>query len=106
MNPTPEKPTLKSLIKYFINKFRAIPEERWCVFTMVNDKGQRCALGHTTLDGTWSTATNETKQIELIFRGRSNDIANINNGVSVNYPQPTPKQRVLAALNDQLRKEL
>lgn len=124
-------------IQYFIDKFEAIPEEKWCTHTQQNDKGQRCAFGHcmpleelqTGSNSTrYGTETEEGKALyklrfplvgtvvyfmgmlsrEVITQGT---IACVNNGemhpkvgdeirvIKIsNFPQKTPKQRVLAAL--------
>lgn len=101
----PTKPTRKSLIKHFINKFEKIPEEQWCAFTTINAQGQRCALGHTMTDGTWVTRTAETDNLISLFGRHEENIPDINNGRFSRYNQPTPKLRVLAALRDKLAKE-
>lgn len=32
-------------VEYFIAKFEAIPEDKWCVNTQEDEKGRRCAAG-------------------------------------------------------------
>lgn len=109
----------KFTVDYFLKKFEAIPEELWMV-KYFSDGTRCCAQGHCMTkeltqrirDGYKSTVSDEApKQPEwqgllLIFSngGLLGDarqvIAKINNGNDPNYQQPTPKQRILAALAD------
>lgn len=95
-------------LDYFIKKFEAIPEEKWTTKSYGSD-GVHCALGHCM--GNKYTLTNS--EIETLVKltglcfgytefegGDSTLIANINDGLNSNYKQETPKQRVLAFLND------
>lgn len=105
--------------QYFINKFEAIPEEMWCSFRQVNEQGQRCALGHFMPAGAtpfeaYGHKTEEGIAAGKLFRGiivethkavdpkeqGQMNIVVINNGEVPEYQQPTPKQRILAALRD------
>lgn len=104
-------------VQYFIDKFEAIPEEKWCIGIQVDEEGRRCALGHflpkeyintrvwlnaPSLNG-YSTCGAETKEgraMCILFPGGAHGIARINNGYNIVYQQPTPKQRILAALRD------
>ena len=120
--------------QYFINKFEAIPEEKWCTYSVDNRMGQKCANGHCGVYGQTmrfgdliisrqlviseeSTALQrvlsplevpiiEGKELEYDMtseeRGYSTKAALINNGECPKYQQETPKQRILAALNDVL----
>lgn len=84
-------------VNYFIEKFEAIPEEKWCVGDfVVGDKC--CAFGHCgvtkgTLDSPESIA------LSRIVKDTRRFIM-LNDGDHQLYRQPTPKQRVLAALRD------
>ena len=113
--------------QYFIDKFEAIPEEKWCVRYWINAEGQSCANGHcgvrrTIVDNSpWTHIPEEAKYLYRIFKNlevtpipsamRYGDLSEsgdeycvkaalINNGDSVEYQQGTPKQRILAALRD------
>jgi hypothetical protein len=83
---------------YFIAKFEAIPEDKWTTRHYRNDEGQCCAVGHCLpLTGTQS----QEKSDFLILGHRSYlNFIEINDGRHSRYQQPTPKQRVLAALKD------
>ena len=127
---------MKYTIDYFINKFEAIPEDEFCVGHFKSEDGRRCFLGHTmstemiykvlSAGGDDTGCTNyqfteyelkhkmaETKALcVLIADGRKDKGAGshrailINNGKHPDYQQPTPKQRVLAALRDLKSKQV
>jgi hypothetical protein len=79
---------------YFIAKFEAIPEEKWTTRMYISRNDQRCAVGHCLLD--WMKMTEESRKLEDYLP----DVLHINDGEDWRYPQPTPKQRILAALRD------
>lgn len=81
---------------YFIAKFEAIPEELWCtgVFTL-GDK--HCALGYC---GQTNHVPFTDEALALIDILQPRTVDGINDGDWERYPQPTPKQRILAALRD------
>lgn len=88
-------------VDYFIDKFLLIPEGMWCTETYNNGMGQSCAYGHCGCTG----LTNEeydTEEAEdlftLIYKRFKKDVSTINDEKSKEFPQPTPKQRILAAL--------
>lgn len=83
-------------VDYFIRKFEAIPEERWCVYVTDDGNGRHCAYGHCLHN---DAVTPESMALIELFPLNEN-AAVINNGHSPRYPQPTPKQRILAALHD------
>jgi len=95
-------------VDYFINKFEAIPEDLWCIDVLFDGYGRACAYGHCDdaesevfeqLDYEFGYLIN--KGTFLLNRRRQDTIfADINNGCYSNYQQPTPKQRILAALYD------
>lgn len=84
-------------IDYFINKFSSIPEEKWCADHFVNGK-KHCALGHCGQDP-FTGRTEESHSLINLFPHKQS-VSAINDGGNEDYQQPTPKQRVLAALND------
>ena len=113
---------MKSLIKEVVTlivHFSPIPEDKWCVGTRDNGQGQRCAHGHCYKS---NESMKEANQMEKFLWRLSRKhlgyfgIALINNFQSNlyikgdyfnhGYNQDTPKQRVLAFLNDCLKKEL
>lgn len=94
---------------YFIAKFTAIPEELWCENDYEKHNGQRCVMGHCGKDLKNEFGdTEESKALRLLLDptreknpGHAEDI---NNGLE-SYLQPTPRARILAALNDIKAKE-
>ena len=99
-------------VDYFIKKFEAIPENKWCINSrgeIVGGIEQRCALGwcYPTFQEAKRTENywNEDSLEDKALMGMFKSVLNIkpplvNNGLAKNYPQPTPKQRILAALYD------
>jgi hypothetical protein len=102
-------------VDYFIKKFEAIPEEDW------NDNATACAYTHCGQYG--HGYKNECPALSELFKkihykskcqqhrdaigenyhGWSYMVVSINDGLTSNdtpYQQPTPKQRILAALYD------
>ncbi len=101
-------------VDYFIDKFEKIPEKDWTIGIQQNGYGQRCAFGHCMpielkINGNMSCTgfgddTEEGIALIRVFRPiKSQDwtsVALVNNGEHLLYRQPTPKQRILAALYD------
>ncbi len=97
-------------VDYFIKKFEEIPEEKWTTHVQQNDRGQRCAVGHCApsnatcnmLGSNGGAVVEEGRAliniIGILRPNSSNKVAPINNGDDERYNQPTPKQRILAAL--------
>ena len=88
-------------VDYFIKKFEAIPEENWTV-GVYEDGDKCCAMGHCGIRDDFSVPdTYESRELfRLIFSNYSCHVTNINDGEIEGYQQPTPKQRILAALYD------
>lgn len=98
-------------IQYFIDKFSAIPEDKWCSYTQQDNQGRRCAIGHCLptkerrmlKSGDYlfpedGSATEEGKALNILsLQCLGTYIAMINNGNDHRFQQPTEKQRVLAA---------
>lgn len=96
---------MKYNIEHFIWKFGRIPERSWCTKKYVKDNAH-CALGHCGV-GALNDApevTVEALDLAGLFGGYV-AVAKINDGKDQRYLQPTPKQRVLAALHDLKAKE-
>ncbi len=102
-------------VDYFIAKFQGIPEGLWTI-KRFRDAGSYCANGHCgVIDG---EPTAESMALVKVFsdlsvtqiRGEqpfdfghrhfSVKAVAINDGFTYEYQQPTPKQRILAALYD------
>ena len=110
-------------VDYFIRKFAAIPEEMYTVGTLGYPGGPRCAnghcMGHPDLNDRY---TEEGAALYRVFQPlrvhryeNGSEITNeernsagrycfkadrINNGLTREYRQSSPKQRILAALRD------
>lgn len=121
-----ETPDLKNIytVSYFIKKFEAIPEWLWLIGSQgeIENKGEypHCALGwcrnkygnygYTDVQNNGDPLSEETEGSSLAklfynhgiyFEGRdAHGVAFVNNGEHPKYQQPTPKQRILAALYD------
>jgi hypothetical protein len=79
--------------EYFIAKFEAIPEEKWTTDTYRDAAGRCCALGHCKEGIEQRELSNR-----LLMVGAS--AIQVNDKKNRRYQQPTPKQRILAALRD------
>lgn len=86
-------------VNYFIQKFEAIPEDRWCIQTRDDGEGRHCALGHINVDQYKHPEETALRHV-LGDSGMNMIVVGINNGDNEKYQQPTPKQRILAALYD------
>lgn len=80
---------------YFINFFEKIPEEKWCVGAMF-EGGKACAQGHCI--NHYSGSDNLRQSLLDLFGTYSLVVIRVNDIQSDEFPQPTPKQRILAAL--------
>lgn len=85
---------------YFIKKFEAIPEWLWYQGDYFNpdNKIQMCALGHCGERGRPDELVEEGRALDLLFTSSGINVANVNDGNDCKFQQPTPKQRILAAL--------
>jgi hypothetical protein len=97
-------------VDYFIRKFSAIPEYKWFVGDysdghLIDPKC--CARGHCGKRRFGVVCEEDDALLKLFDFNLLNRqcIAHINDGRDKNYPQPTPKQRILAALYDIKRKQ-
>jgi hypothetical protein len=90
-------------VDYFIYKFEKIPEELWCMDEYHNSLGQSCALGHCgySNENACNSENEQTESLLTMFLDYlSVGVVSANDGESYKYKQPTPKQRILAALYD------
>jgi len=107
---------MKYTVDYFIEKFRSIPPRKWRTHMLLDEVGRKCANG---LCGVTCEliATDESKALKELFSvltlSRTNGtkmdpdysdysikVEYVNDGIVNEYRQPTPKQRILAALYD------
>lgn len=85
-------------VDYFINKFEAIPEDQWNVGDFYNEERTKfCAAGFCGEDKFNRTEESSSLYIVFAYTGLG-DVGEINDGRSELFQQPTPKQRILAAL--------
>lgn len=108
---------MKYTVDYFIDKFSKIPDSKFISGLQCDNKGNHCAYGWCATKFYYSSSGNghETEEgqaltklftiPELQYLDLAGEIpegmpARINNGDHPKYQQPTPKQRILAALND------
>lgn len=81
--------------KYFHLKFEAIPEKYWTSGIWWDEKFAGCVI--------WHLKTEDERSALFILIP---NIMGINDGHHIKYRHiPTPKQRVLAALEDAIQKE-
>lgn len=103
-------------VNYFIKKFEAIPEDKWIVGSLFSGD-KMCAAGHCGVRANDNFECLENKEalslIDLLLTVTITQISDIryysiifktvalvNDGDCKEYQQPTPKQRILAALYD------
>jgi hypothetical protein len=80
-------------VDYYIGRCEALPESEWCTGTVLNAAGQCCVIGHFFHDG--------IDGLSRAFKGVLDlSLVKVNDGEEARYQQPTPKQRILAALRD------
>ena len=115
-------------VDYFIKKFEAIPESKWTTGVFRDFFNNRCAMGHCMpsriiAESTKDKYRNEDMSLKKTFtkkfkeelyecaalsalfnsgdkREGSGMVFLVNNGDDSRYQQPSPKQRILAALYD------
>lgn len=86
---------------YFIAKFESIPEEQWCRGMFIRGN-QCCAYGHAGKKGSYDDTPESIalRRIDDTKDPVGSGLVGVNDGQSLHYNQPTPKQRVLAWLRD------
>lgn len=82
-------------VDHFISKFEKTKEEEWWTEDFTDGSGRYCALGHCG-----QTNLQDTEEGEALNDILSYQADEINDGLDPRYPQPTPRQRILAALRD------
>lgn len=93
-------------INFFIEMFSAIPEEKWIEHEYINSNHCACALGHCILydretlanELIYSNSSPTAQRLRDLFRRYNCTPNDVNDGFDRDFQQPTPKQRVLAAL--------
>lgn len=93
-------------VNYFIEKFEAIPEDKWCTMSL-EIEGRHCALGHCSVYKMNERLHGEGQAlVSLLFNSLGFSVFYINDRETYDYPQNSPKQRILAALYDIRDKEI
>lgn len=107
-------------VDYFIKKFERIHEHRWCTEKFRLWSGKRCGVGHCLSDeaveklnsgyrvlqdderksGMFAEAFALANLFQPTGTNKVLAVYRVNNGNDPRYQQPTPKQRILAALRD------
>ncbi len=85
--------------QFFIDKFEAIPDEKWMTKFYSDGEGRKCALGHCGIASGWLQGSEADSLIKLLASLGTNP-ADVNDGHDARYKQETPKQRIIAALRD------
>ena len=95
--------------QYFIDRYKPIPDRLWVkghyvqrlkfLGTTLIEK--HCALGHLGDIGSSKSRTAESQAIMDLFRIHLHkSVPTVNDGLCLEYQQKTPKERVLAALEE------
>lgn len=102
-----DKPLLRTA-QEFRDFFAAIPDEKWCIHKFVNEHGQCCAQGHLGMTS-WGFVTPDARRLQNMFKEAFRErnfssccdwgVGSVNNGYTEDFQQPTPKARILAALD-------
>lgn len=91
-------------VSYFIKKFQAIHDDLWLVGNLEDGYGSRCAVGHCQYgkerEALWALFPDTEAQNDNYPETIASIAPRINDGLDSRYKQPTPKQRILAALYD------
>lgn len=95
-------------VDHFINKFSGIPDSKWVSgkFGEGDPGAPHCALGHcseaTDVNGVYKTTgdTEEGHALSHLFATIGTMVPSVNDNRNPKYQQSTPKERILAALND------
>lgn len=92
---------------YFIKKFSAIPDELWITGVLFKE-GACCALGHCGWGRVTEAFPREADALITLVRnaGIRGNVADLNDGMHPDFTQPTPKARILAALEVVKQEEL
>ena len=99
MTTVEEIRSLTDLIAFY----EAIPEEKWTTDYYIDENNCRCAIGHLRPDVVFSDDLDfekEEKWISKITGEHVGHLVSANDRINPKYPQLSPKQRVLACLND------
>lgn len=90
-------------LEQFRDYFAGIPEERWCVGKFVIDS-KCCARGHLGSRSGIIITKADDNFAGLIMSLLHAHPSWINNWPDVSFPQPTPRARILAAIDEAIAK--
>lgn len=91
---------MKYDVDYFIKKFSAIPDDKWCTNVTTNDIGQHCAYGHCGLSGASAISENhEGDALRDLFRINGFSVTGVNDGYT-KIQGSNPKERIINALKE------
>lgn len=92
---------MKYDVDYFIKKFEAIPEDKWCIIDFLKENGQMCALGHCGVREVNNDVIlpEEATNLISLFGGDIIHVTSVNDCYGFNNFK-TPKHAILAKLND------
>lgn len=81
--------------KYFIKFFNAIPDEKWKVGSSSPHENAGCAIHHA-----FRTNNEHGEELMKLFACKNLLVSSVNDHGDglVRFPQETPKERILAAL--------
>lgn len=86
---------MKYTVDYFINKFKNIPRNKWCISDYTDGYGKFCALGHCG-----ENVRERTDESKVLHEFLSHNTIDINDGTHPHYKQKHPRTRILAALRE------
>lgn len=97
-----KKPKIIYTVDYFINFFSKIPAAKWLTGAY-HRPGGCCALGHCGYRYSCTGLTVPTQRGEALIAlfphpRVTASVSNVNDGITKEFPQKTPKGRILAAL--------
>lgn len=93
-------------IEELISYYESIPDENWMTgFYYSTERQTCCALGHLNfhINGGEHIWNNFAKIIPNYFINNKVNLASVNDKICKDYQQTTPKQRVIAFLNDKIK---
>lgn len=88
-------------LQEFYDFYSAIPDERWCTGRFIKGKAC-CALGLIGERDSVPGWTANTGRLAKLLGVTIEDIMFTNDGIGREFPQPTPKARILALIKSKM----
>lgn len=93
-------------IDYFIDKFKYIPDDLWCIEKFTDDRERHCALGHCDIyyKNGLAILGDESEALQKLFMSYDYSVAEVNDDRCVKFRHQfggkykNPKERILVAL--------